>query len=643
MMRVRLILLFVLAWAAPAQAADPHFDVRVALDPATRVVDVVMRGTLPGGQRFALGEGFDVQSLRIDGQVMDASASSWPVPGGRPVEIAYRATLPSLDTARRQRDSGPFADPAGSLLPLIGWYGIEGPFTYDVTVDVPAPQRAVTSGRLLEEREEGGRSIARFSFDKPARELVVFAGPYAVGETMHRGLRLRTYFPQDTPPELGARYRSQVARYLDMYSETIGPYPHSEFSVVASPLPVGLGFATLTYVSRQILPLPFMLERSLAHEVLHAWWGLAVGVDYARGNWAEALTTFMADYALAEQAGGTAALEMRQRWLADFAIVPPPQDRPLTSFVSRGHAASQVIGYNKGAMLFLMLRDEIGEAAFSAGIRRFWRERQFTRASWDDLRTAFEAEAGRPLDAFFRQWLERSGAPQLTLHEATGNGGAVAFTLQQSAPPYALQVPVLIDTDAGIERHAVRLDTSRQRYTLQPGARATALRIDPERRLFRRLPPQEVPPIIRGLVVAPDAVTVVAGADPAVQESARSIGENLLEAGLHMLLIEDAVAAKRPMLLVGTTAEVEAALTRAGLPARPPQLSRRGTAWAWTARHGDVPLMIIEAVSASALNSMAGLIRHYGASSYVVFDGRAATDRGVWPPTARPLEVRFAD
>ena len=44
-----------------------------------------------------------------------------------------------------------------------------------------------------------------------------------------------------------------------------------------------------------------MQERSLAHEVLHAWWGNAVAVDYERGNWSEALTTFMADYALAEE------------------------------------------------------------------------------------------------------------------------------------------------------------------------------------------------------------------------------------------------------------------------------------------------------------------------------------------------------
>src|SRR5262249_30093128 len=150
-------------------------------------------------------------------------------------------------------------DPEGSFLPLVGWHPAlaAGAFTYDVTVDVPAGQRAVAPGRLMEEREADGRYVARFVFDKPARELTVFVGPYVVGETMHGPLRLRTYFPKEQA-ELSERYRRQVARYIDSFSAAIGPYPHSEFHVVASPLPVGLGFPTLTYVSRQILHLPFM-------------------------------------------------------------------------------------------------------------------------------------------------------------------------------------------------------------------------------------------------------------------------------------------------------------------------------------------------------------------------------------------------
>ena len=220
------------------------------------------------------------------------------------------------------------------------------------------------------------------------------------------------------------------------------------------------------------------------------------------------------DYALAEESGEAAAREMRRRWLADFSTLPAEQARPLKDFVARDHTAFQVIGYNKGAMLFLMLRDEIGPQAFRAGIQRFWMNRQFRVAAWSDLRDAFEVAAERPLDAFFQQWLERPDAPQLTLRGAGRGDGTVDFTLMQSDPPYLLNVPVEIHTASGIEHHVVPLDAAERRYSLQSAAHVTALRIDPDYRLFRRLPMDEVAPIIRSLVVAPNPVAIIADAPP---------------------------------------------------------------------------------------------------------------------------------
>jgi aminopeptidase N len=632
---------------APAWAAgEPHYIVQLSLQPAMRELHARMRVSLPAGaeRRFGLDRGFAVKTMAIDGQTVDPVGQTWPLPTGRPVEIVYTAALPGLGAVQASGELAPFADPEGSYVPLVGTNSglAADAFTYDVTIDVPAGQRAVAPGRLVDERESEGRSIARFVFEKPVWELSVFAGPYVVGESMHGPLRLRTYFPKNADNSLGERYRTQVAHYLDVFSTAIGTYPHSEFHVVASPLPVGLGFPTLAYVSQSILPLPFMLERSLAHEVLHAWWGHGAAVDYERGNWSEALTTFMADYALAEESGEVAAREMRRRWIADFATLPAEQARPVKDFVARDHAASQVIGYNKGAMLFLMLRDEIGSQAFRAGIQRFWVNQQFRVAAWSDLRDAFEVATGRPLDAFFRQWLERPDAPQLTLHGTERGDGTVDFTLMQSDPPYLLNVPVEIQTISGIERYVVRLDTVERRYSLKSAARITALRIDPDYRLFRRLPIDEVAPIIRSLIVAPNAVAIIADAPPEYKDVGRDIAAGLLEAGWRSGDVNSAMAANAPLLLVGTTLQVAEALNRAGLPSPPDQLAARGTARVWMARYrGDIPLLVVEGNDINALRQTTAAIRHYGANSYLVFDGRKVIDRGVWLPTSRSLQVDF--
>ena len=102
------------------------------------------------------------------------------------------------------------------------------------------------------------------------------------------------------------------------------------------------------------------------------------------------------------------------------------------------------------------------------------------------------------------------------------------------------------------------------------------------------------------------------------------------------------MAANAPLLLVGTSLRVAEALNRAGLPSTPDQLAASGTARVWMARyHGEIPLLVVEGNDVNALRQTAAAIRHYGANSYLVFDGRKVIDRGVWLSTPRSLQVDF--
>ena len=211
--------------------------------------------------------------------------------------------------------------------------------------------------------------------------------------------------------------------------------------------------------------------------MLHNWWGNGVMVDYARGNWSEGLTTFMADYAYKEAESPAGAREMRLGWLRDFAAVPAGSHQALDDFRSRTHGAAAAVGYGKAAMVFVMLRDAIGEEAFARGIRLFWERERFRVAGWPQLQEAFEEASGRPLEAFFRQWLTLRGGPALRLERAqlvaaagtsAGERDAVRapqpdvpaaaryrlrVELAQPQPAYALRVPVQVS--AG-ERHETR-------------------------------------------------------------------------------------------------------------------------------------------------------------------------------------------
>ncbi|MDF0603222.1 M1 family aminopeptidase [Psychromarinibacter sp. C21-152] len=373
---------------------------------------------------------------------------------------------------------------------------------HDITVTVSASQRVAATGTLLSDAVTDGRRETRHVFTGRARDVGLFLGPYVPDETVHGDLELRTYFEQ-ADADLSGRYFEALARYLDRYESEVGDYPYGGFSVVSAPIPVGLGFAGLTYVSGDILAHPYMTGRSLAHEVLHSWWGNAVGVDFDTGNWAEGLTTFQADYALAEDRGDEAARDMRIGWIRDLARLSDAQMRPLAAFRASSHAGDQSEGYGKAALVFHMLRDEVGPGPFGAGIRGFYDRNRNRIAGWADLRAAFEEGAGRELGWFFDQWISRAGLPRVEIVEAalreTADGTVASLSLRQESPAYRLRVPLVFALPSGPEHRIVELSEERESVDILLAARPRTVRLDPDFDLARRPLDGELAPILRSV------------------------------------------------------------------------------------------------------------------------------------------------
>ena len=571
--------------------------------------------------------------------------------GGHEIEIRWHGTLAPIDVALDHRGTlgRPVAasGPGGTFLPSGSyWYPVVGDLfgSYRVTIDLPADQRGVVPGRLVEESDADDRVHATFEFAHPAEGIDLMAGPYRVETRTVRTARgskvvLRTYF-HPAIAGLADGYLDSVQGYLDLYEGWIGPYPFSEFSIVSSPTPTGYGMPTLTYLGVSVLRLPFIRTTSLGHEILHNWWGNGVYPDLAGGNWSEGLTTFMADYAFKEREGPDAAREMRLAWLRDLAAVPPGQDRPLVAFRSRHHATSQIVGYDKAAMLFLMLRDRIGTDAFDRALRRFWNAEQFRVASWRDLERAFEAESGQILGPFFTQWLERRGLPSIHIVAAsrTASGGVhrVQFTLVQSPPAYLLRIPVDVRTAEGDEMHIVELARGRQTFEIAVHARPKQVILDPEFRVLRRLDADELPAIVRQTMVAPRVSVAVVSPGAAWSKPAERLAQRLLDVAPEFLETGAPLPRDTALVVIGRRADVDAFLSKNGLPARPAALSGSGAAEVWAATQpGGAALLIVSADAPESLDSVARLLPHYGRQSFLVFTEGSVTARGVWPSPAK--------
>lgn len=654
-MRRSLCVILLLAGSAPAAAVTPgtaRLEFTVTIDPATRALRAEGTLDVPAGPaiRVVLDRRFTATAMASNGKPLPHAAGAdgaWIVPAAgsvRRITANWHGTLDPLDGSIEHRDTldrqAPVSDPRGTFLPAgTNWYPNAGGLleTWRVTLLLPAGQRGLVPGRLVDEHDDDRGYRATFEFAHPGEGIDLMAGPYGITDRSvllrDRYVRLRTYF---TPglESLADGYLAATADHLRLYDGWIGAYPYTEFSIVSSPTPTGFGMATLTYLGADVLKLPFIRATSLGHEVLHSWWGNGVYPDYARGNWAEGLTTFMAEHHYKERDSAAAARDLRLGWLRDFAAVPEGQDLPLASFTARTHGTSQIVGYHKAAMTFSMLRDLIGARAFDSALREFWSARRFTEASWDDLRAAFELASARDLGGFFSQWIARAGAPRVRIENAERENAAgrwqVRVTLAQEGRPYELPVPVAVETDQGTVTRIVELAATRASATLSLDQRPRAVLLDPELRLFRRLGRDEIPPILRDVMVHPSARAIVLPPDRAWLEATQGLLGKLLDVAPGMVDADTQLDGS-PLVVAGTAAAIER--FRAGRQfAAAPTVPSTGSAQVWVERVDDTVLLFIAARDPAALAALARPLPHYGRQSWLTFEGPKALDRGVWPP-----------
>ncbi len=305
-----------------------------------------------------------------------------------------------------------------------------------------------------------------------------------------------------TPDEgLAAKYLDATTRYIAMYSDLIGPYPYKKFALVENFWETGFGMPSFTLLGPTVVRLPFIINTSYPHEILHNWWGNSVYPDYRTGNWSEGLTAYLADHLMKEQQN--AGAEYRMNTLQKYAdYVRGSRDFPLTQFRSRHSASSEAIGYGKALMFFHMLRQELGDEAFVRGLRDFYRKNKFHVASFDDLAASFTAVSGKDLSAGFAQWVTRTGAPQLRISRPVAAEDKAGFLLSaileqtQQENAYRIQVPVAVTLEGQEQafQSTVEMTGKRTELKLRLTSRPLRLRHRPGVRPVPETRPHRGPP-----------------------------------------------------------------------------------------------------------------------------------------------------
>lgn len=637
---------------AKAGVTSVHHTMVVNLDPQKRVLEVSDNLKVKGSGEavFHLAPDFVITNIKKNGQpvVYTRQGKTLHIELGNEnqhiITLEYKGVLTKLSA---EREDLTISEKGSYLSPWSSWhpYVAEIAASYRLTIIVPEIHKAIVPGRLIEEKSKDGLYSAIFESEIPTIGIVLIAGRFVVNEKRHNGLIIKTYFSKEIA-SLSNDYLESAARYIDYFEELIGYYPFSSFSIVSGPLPVGLGFSGMTYMGETVLRLPFIRFTSLGHEVLHNWWGNGITIDYKRGNWAEGLTTYMADYAFSQKRGEDNAKRMRTEWLRNYAALPPRRDQSARSFISRQHDASQIIGYNKVAFIFHMLSDKVGKEHFKQSIRSFWDQHKFQTASWEDIQKIFEETSGLDLQIFFEQWLDRRGAPRLKMSDVNLEEDKISFTLSQLDEPYFLDVPIQLNTKSGQKSFRVSISKKVSQVNLQLSETPISISVDPNFDIFRKLDSTETSPILRDITLSARTSVILVSLDKTTQKIAKQLVTRIMDVPPHFVKTSQRSEQNGPILVIGTTLEVTKFLNQNDFPAAPKTLQGRGSARVWAARSPSnngkfFSLMVIEADDHRALQSLLRPLPHYGRRGYLVFDGAKVVDSGILQPKRSPLSVKL--
>ena len=552
-------------------------------------------------------------------------------------EFSYNFPLPAAQDVVNWKN-GPFGGEREFYLPAYWHPQADDLITFDVKLT--SPLVGVAPGKISNEQQTKTSYQARFVMDQPTESIPLFIGPYKISQLQYKDTRLRTYFYEGME-HLSRGYLERTAQYLQRFTKQIGPFPFPEFHIVASPLPVGFGFAGMTYIGHHVLRLPFIKETSLGHEILHNYWGNGVFPDYESGNWAEGLTTYMADYMTAEGTSPAKAKDMRISWLRDYSALPAELDTPVTSFVSKHGQASQVIGYHKVAFIFHMLRQSVGDAAFFKIMQTLWKEKAFKTASWKDIEVITNKVTRQDMSTFYQQWVYQSGAPSFKNISAraqykNGEGWLVSSNVVQDKPFYQTHLPISVGTGNGIltKKVAIKGPISQGKFWITQ--RPTALSLDPDFNLFRKLAQTEAPPILRDVMLAKKVDVILAGKAAPIKQHALEIAARMVDGKSQ--LARSNKQDKTPFILVGLQTDIEDFLSKKGLPSPSLPQKENMTASVWAGKiYGNIPYMVISLKDTKSLKALSRPLPHYGKRSGLIFEGRKAIFKTSFEP--RPISV----
>ena len=392
-------------------------------------------------------------------------------------------------------------EPITYLLYPARWFPMTGyltdRFTAEMHIRVPQGMRVFASGSQGASKPvtlASGKPGDQYDFNwtKPGFPGTVIAGRYVNPVSGGAG-NVKVYL-SISHQQSGNDLAQTAAREYDFFTDSFGGLESTRLNIVELPddtLPAVWAPELAGMLGSRVGDKSGI--RLLANTIAHQWWGSEVSPRTLNDAW---ITNGMARYGelmfVEDQSGKNAmrtALQDVSAGALAYDTIPLSSAGRLSPFSPE----FQSMTLEKGAMIFHMLRWEVGDKAFLATLKGVLSQYTDSSLRSQDLVKVAETQSQQQLTAFFAQWADGTGAPLFTNKYAVyrlGNnkGFRTIGEIGQDLDLFRMPVELRVETDGKTEIKKVDVVGTSTQFIVDTFGRPRRIGIDPDNWVLKSTP-----------------------------------------------------------------------------------------------------------------------------------------------------------
>lgn len=300
----------------------------------------------------------------------------------------------------------------------------------DIYVDYPSRYEVATNGSFISTEKNNGLKKSHYSERHPINHYMVgvAVGDYEVhqSKTLLQNKKVIDMVDYSWP---GTDYPSDnlelTGLLLNFFSNLYISYPYSDekYGHAQMGWSGGIEHQTMTFLS-DFEPV------TVIHELAHQWFGNYVTCKGWSNIWVNEGFASYSEYLAIHEYFPNDSLRWKT-FKRDNALTAKYPIH-VTDTTNMNVIFDQATTYDKGAMVLVMLRNEIGDKAFFKGCRKILDDYGSGFATIDDVRRCFETAADTTLANFFDNWVYETNYPVYEVKYEMTDDNNLLIKVQQS-------------------------------------------------------------------------------------------------------------------------------------------------------------------------------------------------------------------